>query len=317
MIEDVTLALDFGGTKLTAGCAATRSVAEGKALWLGQERVFTPADADREHEIDEMMVMAEALLAGQQPRAVGVSFGGPADYERGLVYRSDHVPGWDHTPLQAVLEARWGVPVRIDNDANAAALGEHRFGAGRGYQDLMYVTVSTGVGGGWILGGRLWRGQKGMAGEIGHTVVDGAGPLCLCGKRGCVERLASGPFLAADALAILDAQPQRHSMLRDAGTALAARDIAEAAAKGDDMARELIERSAMAVGVGLGNAANLIAPQRFILGGGITKAGELWWQGVRQAARQTALSDLEFDVVPATLGDDAPLWGAVALVADL
>lgn len=317
MSDDVILALDFGGTKLSAAAVAAGTAAAQEPVWLGEQRVFTPADADRDHEIAQMVQMAEALLDGRQLRTVGISFGGPANFDRGLVYRSDHVAGWENTPLQALLEARWRVPVRVDNDANAAALGEHRFGAGQGCQDLLYVTVSTGVGGGWVLDGRLWRGQRGMAGEIGHTVVDSDGPRCLCGKRGCVERLASGPFLAADALATLEAEPQRESTLRGRSVELTARDIAEAATQGDGLARALLLRSAWAVGVGLGNAANLIAPQRFILGGGVTKAGELWWQGVRQAAQETALSDLAFDIVPAALGDDAPLWGAVALVADL
>jgi glucokinase len=145
-----------------------------------------------------------------------------------------------------------------------------------------------------------------MAGEIGHTAVDPDGPFCLCGKRGCVERLASGPYMAADYTEELE--------LRD-GT-VTAKKVAELAATGDELAQQILRRGAWALGVGIGNAANLLNPQLFILGGGVTKAGDMWWTAVREAAQQTALPEIHFDIVPAQLGDDAPLWGAVALAAD-
>ena len=122
---------------------------------------------------------------------------------------SHHVAGWENIPLKDLLEEEFGVPVSVDNDANVAALGEHRFGAGQGYDSLFYITVSTGVGGGWILNGKPWRGTSGMAGEIGHMVVDPNGPVCLCGKRGCVERLASGPYMAQNVREILENESRR------------------------------------------------------------------------------------------------------------
>jgi glucokinase len=249
------------------------------------------------------------------------------DYAAGVVRLSHHVRGWENVPLRDVLEREFGAPAAVDNDANVAALGEHRFGAGRGVADLMYITVSTGVGGGWILGGRPWRGYEGMAGEIGHTVADPAGPLCLCGKRGCVERLVSGPYMAADYVA-RGGNPQG-SRAGEQGSGplsnplpvgegmLTGRDVAEAADAGDPAAREILLRGARALGVGIGNAANLINPQRFVLGGGVTKAGEAWWAEVRAAARATALPEVIFDIVPAALGDDAPLWGAIALAGEI
>ncbi len=160
--------------------------------------------------------------------------------------------------MQEVLEAEFGAPAVVDNDANVAALGEHRFGAGRGAADLMYITVSTGVGGGWILGGRPWRGYDGMAGEIGHTVVDPAGPLCLCGKRGCVERLASGPYMAADLADERRGGRAEERRSASAAVALTGEDVAVAAAAGDGTARAILMRGAWALGTGIGNAANLI-----------------------------------------------------------
>lgn len=303
-MNEVILAFDFGGTKLTAALAPAAVTEAGK--WLGHRRVFSPPHADAHYDITTMVALGHELLAGRVPTAIGVSFGGPVDFATGMVRLSHHVPGWEYTPLQQQLEAAFGTPVRLDNDANVAALGEHRFGAGRGYDSLLYITVSTGVGGGWILDGRPWRGHGGMAGEIGHTVIDPNGPLCLCGKRGCVERLASGPYMAQE-LATLQGR-------EDAD--LTGKDVADLAAQGNETAGQVLTRGAWALGVGIGNAANLVNPQLFILGGGVTQSGELWWSAVRHAARQTALPEVQFDIIPAALGDDAPLWGAVALAQD-
>jgi glucokinase len=281
-----------------------------------------------------MCLLARELLAGAQPAAIGVSFGGPVDARTGCVRLSHHVPGWENKPLQEMLEEEFCAPTRVDNDANVAALGEHRFGAAGGYDSLMFITISTGVGGGWVLNGQPWRGVEGMAGEIGHTVVDPNGPVCVCGKRGCVERLASGPYIAQRAREWLAAQPDRGHILRrlavscasslnqanradgSALQAITAQLVSQAAAQGDELAWEALEVAAWALGVGIGNAANLINPQRFVLGGGVTKAGDRFWEVIRRVARETALPAVHFDIVPAALGDDAPLWGAVALAQD-
>jgi glucokinase len=340
-MNDLILALDFGGTKLSAALFAKQKESHAKTLrrkdqrdsdlgvlasWretsssfslLDLRRVVTPPDADAAHELAAMLALAREMLAGRAPTVVGVSFGGPVDYAAGVVRLSHHVRGWQGLPLRDMLEGEFGAPVAVDNDANVAALGEHRFGAGRGFADLMYITVSTGVGGGWILGGRPWRGHEGLAGEIGHMVVDPTGPLCLCGKHGCVERLASGPYMAADFVGRVG-NPQGSGGAGKQGNAgLTGRDVAEAAAAGDPLATEILLRGALALGVGIGNAANLINPQRTVLGGGVTKAGEIWWAEVRAAARATALPEVHFDVVPAELGDDAPLWGALALTEEI
>lgn len=296
------LALDFGGTKLTAAVVDT-DVFETNALeWAAHERFFSPHDTKAALEIEKMITMARMALKGEQPLAVGVSFGGPVDFETGTVVLSHHVPDWASKPLQQLLEAEFAVPVRVDNDANAAALGEWRFGSEKEVQDLFFITVSTGVGGGWILGGRPFRGHGRMAGEIGHTVVAPNGPLCLCGNRGCIERMASGPYLARDLVAAIG-RP-----------GLTGKDVAELAEQGEPTAVHLLERSAWALGVGIGNTANLLNPQRFVIGGGVSKSGEKWWRILRETADETALSEVDFDIVPSTLGDDAPLWGAVALV---
>ncbi|MEH2448787.1 MAG: ROK family protein [Nostoc sp.] len=325
------LALDFGGTKLAAGL-----VNIGSRKWLRYERRLSPVNANASSDLEIMRSLIYSLLEDTKPAVIGVSFGGPVDASTGTVRLSHHVAGWENIPLKSLLEDEFGVPVGVDNDANVAALGEHRFGAGQGYDSLFYITVSTGVGGGWILNGQPWRGAGGMAGEIGHMVVDPAGAVCLCGKRGCVERLASGPYMAQNAREILEnvdapaasrRVPQRRKGLRDGEvlrglvgdnlTLLTGQLVSEAAAAGDDLAKEVLHKAAWALGMGIGNVANLMNPQRFVLGGGVTKAGEDFWQVMRQVARETALPEVDFEIVPAVLGDDAPLWGAVAIASML
>jgi glucokinase len=315
-MDKLLLSLDYGGTKLSAALCSPS--ARPETGWLVFRRAYSPPEADAAYDQCAMLALAGEMLADHgQPAAVGVSFGGPVDFERGLVRLSHHVPGWENAPLAQQLAEIFQAPVRVDNDANVAALGEARYGAGQRYTSLMYLTVSTGVGGGLILDGQPWRGHGGMAGEIGHVTIDPEGPECLCGKRGCVERYASGPYMAEDARLLIQAEPERGlALLELAGgrmKSITAEILSQAAKQGDPLARQVLERGAWALGTGIGNAANLLNPQAFILGGGVTKAGDFWWQAVRKYARNTALPEVEFDILPAALGDDAPLWGAVAL----
>ena len=314
----ILLALDFGGTKQAAAIAVM-----GETHWLAHRYALSPPNANAQIDLAIMRSLIDELLHeanGAQPAAIGVSFGGPVDFQTGMVRLSHHVPGWENLPLQQILENEYQVPVSIDNDANVAALGEHRFGAGQGVEHLLYITVSTGVGGGWILNGKPWRGIEGMAGEIGHTVADPQGPICLCGKRGCVERLASGPYIAEQMRAWLQQYPDRGQILRELVnhnlSQLTAQHISQAATQGDELAQAAIERAGWAIGIGIGNAANLINPQKFVLGGGVTKAGKPFWQSVRATAYATALPEVHFEIVSAALGDDAPLWGAIGLATD-
>jgi glucokinase len=313
MSESQTLlALDYGGTKHTAAV-----IVRGKQRWERTGRIFSPPGADAKYDIETMHGLAREMLGETSPAAVGVSFGGPVDAAHGIVHLSHHVPGWENIPLRQILEVEFDAPAKVDNDANVAALAEHRFGAGNGFENLLYITVSTGVGGGWILNNQVWHGAEGMAGEIGHTTVDPDGPVCTCGKRGCLERLASGLYIAQRAREWLETNPSRGRTLRslsgDSLEAVTAKLVSQAAAQGDRLAWEALEVAARALGIAIGNAANLINPQRFILGGGVTKAGERFWEMIRRVSRETAMPEVHFDVVPAALGDDAPLWGAAVL----
>lgn len=313
-MSTLLLALDFGGTKLAAAAAQP-----GRQTWLAYRRVLSPAAADGPEQYATMLALARDLLqeTGLAPAAVGVSFGGPVDAPAGVARMSPHVPGWENVPLAARLVAEFGVPAAIQNDANAAALGEFWFGAGQGCKNLLYVTVSTGIGGGWILNGRLYTGADGLAGEIGHTLVQPGGLPCACGRRGCLEAEAAGPAIARQArLSLSGAGADAAALLNLAGgnpEAITAQMVGRAAAAGNQFSKQILSRAGARLGTGLANAINLLNPERVILGGGVTAAGPVWWQAVRRAAQAAAMPGMRVNIIPAALGHDAPLWGAVAL----
>jgi glucokinase len=322
-MQRLILALDYGGTQLSAALAVL-----GAREWLDLARVPSPHAKDARYDYDTMLSTARRLLNDRRPDAIGVSFGGPVDAARGLVILSHHVPGWENVPLRERLQEEFGAPVAVENDGNIAALGEYKFGAGQGCGSLLYVTVSTGVGGGWVIDGQVYHGADSMAGEIGHTIGYHPSdrpvrtlPQCPCGRYGCVESLACGPAIARDARERLVAQPDRDAKLRalvagDLG-AISAETVARAANSGDELAREVLHDAARALGFGIGSAITLMDPERVAIGGGVAKAGESWWRVVRESARANTLPQMRVDIVPAAFGDDAPLWGAVALVQTL
>jgi glucokinase len=322
-MTDILLALDYGGTKLSAAVTG-----RGENQWHNLVRLQSPPGKNARYDIEVMNALARQLLGDQKPAAIGVSFGGPVDAKRGRVILSHHIPGWEDVPLRDQLQATFGVPTSVDNDANVAALGEYHRGAGMvgtaHVKSLFYVTVSTGVGGGWVLDGAIWSGTDGMAGEIGHTIAQSpaAGwlrelPLCVCGRRGCVESIACGPAIAREARAILLAEPEAGAKLRSLidkdMDAVTGEQVARAANEGDQLARRVMDQAAYALGFGIGTAITFLNPERVVVGGGVSKSGDRYLEAVRAAARSNTLPQMQVDIVHAALGDDAPLWGAVAL----
>ena len=323
MTTPLLLGLDFGGTKLTASVARS-----GEKELLGRDQCPTP-QVDTARPVFEVMVeLARRVLrsADGRPSAVGVSFGGPVDAAAGRVRTCHHLPGWEDVPLREWVETAFDAPAVVENDANAAAVGEWRCGAGRGCDDLLYITVSTGVGGGLVLDGRLRHGADSLAGEIGHMTVQPGGPLCTCGRRGCLEALASGPYIAQRARELLQEDPRRGGILRlladDEGPtgawhAITAEMVSRAAVQGDELARQALGEAATALGMGIAMAATLINPELVILGGGVIKAGEPFLSVVRSAAGSNVMPGISVSIAEAALGDDAPLWGAIALAGNL
>ena len=320
MSDKILLALDYGGTKLSAAIAGT-----GERTWRALERSVSPPIKDARYEYATMLSLARKLLGDQKPAAIGVSFGGPVDAPNGRVILSHHVGGWEDTPLRDRLQADLGAPTSVDNDANVAALGEYAFGAGLvetlHATSLLYVTVSTGVGGGWIIDGKIFSGADGMAGEIGHTICDPQGAPCVCGRHGCVEAMACGTAIARDAQARLRAETKRGAILRtlinDDMNKVTGALVAQAANQGDELAIDVMDAAAHALGFGIGTAITLINPELVVVGGGVSKSGERYWRELRALARANTLPQMRVEIVLAKLGDDAPLWGAIALAEKL
>ena len=302
------LALDFGGTKLSAALADTK-----RKCFLSKAVAPSPPQKNAETDRKLMLSLAHKVMGQAAPAAIGVSFGGLVQTEKGTVILSHHVPGWENFPLSEWLEEHFNVPAIVDNDANAGALGEWRFGAGQGCQSLLYVTVSTGVGGGWVLGGKVYHGANGLAGEIGHITIRPDGPICTCGRRGCLESLASGPAIARMAQERL-AISRESSVLHEKDiTTITAQDVAQAAETGDPLAQEVLREAASALGRGIAYAIILMNPEKVVVGGGVAKVGDRYLNQVRIAAKNNVLPGMQVKIVQAALGDESPLWGAVAL----
>lgn len=307
------LAVDLGGTKLLVG------VVDRAGRVLAKERIATPQggpDAVARAIRDLARSLQDAT--GTSAAGMGVAVPGPTDHDRGVVYDPPNLTGWGReTAFGSLLVHELGIPVFVENDANAAALGEAWIGAGRGVRDLVYITVSTGIGGGLILDGRLYRGANGTAGEFGHVIVDPDGPPCHCGNRGCLEVLASGTAIARQARdAVAGGESTVLQSLAARPGEITAESVAKAALAGDALASALYRRAGTRVGIFLSNLLALLNPAMIIVGGGVSKAGDLLFRPLREAiaARVYPRPALGVKVMPADLGDDVGIIGAAALV---
>lgn len=300
------LALDVGGTKLAAGLVGP----DGRVLHAQRRPTPTGPDHDAATGLRAVHGLLDAVLAAAERPAlagVGIGCGGPMRWPAGEV-SPVNLPAWRHLPLRAEVAARFpGVPVRLHNDAVCLAVAEHWRGAGRGVDDVLGMVVSTGVGGGLVLGGRLVDGATGNAGHVGHVVVDPEGPHCGCGGRGCLEAVARGPALPVWA---------REQGWRPGEPAATARELADDARAGDPVAVAAFARAGRAVGTALASVVHLLDVRLVAVGGGVAQTGPLLFEPLQEAfARHCRLSFADgARVVPAALGQDAGLVGAAALV---
>lgn len=305
----VVLAIDVGGTKLAAG------VVDGDARILSRARVPSPHGTDAEELYETLIACCAAALRGADTLpgdldGIGVSCAGPMIWPAGEVSPLN-MPAWRGFPLRDRLLREFRVnSVRIHNDAVGIAVGEHWKGAGVGTQNLLGLTVSTGVGGGLILDGRLYHGISGNAGHFGHVIVEPDGPPCACGGRGCVEAIAAGPNTVKRALAE-GWQPEEGSQADGIG-------LAASAAGGDEIAIRNLGRAGRAVGVAIASSTHLLDLEMVAIDGGFSQSGPPFWDALRQAfaihARMKFATACE--IVPGTLGSDAPLLGAAAFMLD-
>jgi|FaiFalDrversion3_1042247.scaffolds.fasta_scaffold01143_2 glucokinase len=303
-MEEWVLAVDLGATNVRVGLVN----AQGQVAVT----VRTPTPQEGPEAVVETiakLVEEVRVRARRVPDRMGVGVPGPLSVEEGIVHAPPNLPGWREVPLRALLEGRLGLAVVLENDANAAAVGEWWRGAARGARHVLYITWSTGIGGGLIVDGRLYRGASDTAGEIGHLTVDPLGPLCPCGRRGHLEGIAAGRAIARAARealgrgepSVLGGQPE-----------ITARMVAEAARNGDALARRVLERAAGMMGLAVGSMLNLLNPEVVVIGGGVARSWDLVEGPLVEAARRSAFA-VPFQaarIVPGALGDDAGLVGA-------
>lgn len=315
--------IDIGGTKLAT------VVADRTGHILGKVRKPTLAERGPEYALDLLfdMVRETVNLAGLEQNAIsaiGVSCGGPLDTKTGIVYSPPNLPGWDALPLKTKLESEFRVPVTIENDANASALAEYRFGGGRGYKAVLYMTMSTGIGGGIVIDGHIYHGANDSAGEVGHQILLPDGPPCGCGKRGCLEALCSGPAIARRAQAAIQAQiteakTSATTLLNLAGGHIEdvkSEHVLTAARTGDALALQLINETAYYMGWGIANLVNILNPDIVLLGTIAIAAGDLLLDPIRKTVSEFAMPRPAeaVKIAPAQLGEALGDLAAIALV---
>jgi glucokinase len=308
------LGLDIGGTKLAAG------VVDGSGKVHSFAVTPTLADQGAERGLERLWelgrrVVAESGLEWSGIHAVGIGAGGPLDTARGVLVAPPHLPGWVDVPIVELAEKALDRPTVLENDATAAAAGEHRYGAGVGTRHMVYLTISTGVGGGVIVDGRLYRGAMTNGGELGHVTVDWRGRPCHgCGRRGCLEAYVSGTSIAERAREAL-AEAQEPSMLGALDEVTTA-DVAAAARAGDAVASAVWGETLEALACGLTSIVNLFEPELVVIGGGVSSAGEQLLGPVRERVGASAMrpAGQGARIVQAALGDRVGVVGAAAIV---
>jgi glucokinase len=308
-----TVGVDLGATKIFSLAALPDGREAGSDTRPTQARQGPQAVIGR--IVDSVRAsLAAAGAAEADLAAVAVAAPGPVDQKRGVVRNPPNLPGWEVVPVVQILKDALGVRVILENDADAAALGEHAFGAGRDFRNMIFITVSSGIGGGIIVDGRIYRGATGAAGEVGHMVVDEDGPTCGCGQRGCLEALASGTAIAARAAALAaEGESPLLARLARESPPLTAEDVQRAALAGDVVARRVIEEAGHYLGLGLVNLVHVFNPHGIVIGGGVSHMGDLILEPARGVVRQRCfpLSQERLSIVAGVLGDRAGALGAI------
>ncbi len=305
--------IDLGGTKILT------AVTDRQGGIICRDRRKTPADEGKKAVLEAMVqsvhaVLEKARLSIKEVAAVGIGVPGPSNPKTGILHTTPNLPGWRDVPLRDIIADRLDKRSFLINDANAAALAEYQFGAGRGAGSFIYVTVSTGIGGGVVLDGEIYTGASGLAAEIGHMTIDDKGPMCNCGNIGCWEVLASGTALAAEAKRRLE-QNEHSTIIDYAGGRIdnvTAEHVQKAAEAGDATAAELLKTTSRYLGTGFANLINLFNPDVIAIGGGMSKMGAMLLEPAYAVAKKRAFANAYAAVRFATaeLGADSGVLGA-------
>jgi glucokinase len=313
------LAVDLGGTKIIT------AIISNSGQVVAEDRCLTLADEGVSPVIERLFAAIDSLLNrnNMEPSQLGgisLAAAGAIDSDRGVITLSPNLPGWRDVPLGDMVRERYRVDVFLVNDASAAALGEHRFGAGREVSNLILLTLGTGIGGGIIINGEMYLGACGSAAEIGHMVIDVNGLECGCGNRGCLETLASGTAVAREAVRRIN-QGEKSSLTAIAGGKIediTAEKVGTAARKGDSLALDVLSRAGTYLGVGLANLVNIFNPEMIVLGGGMAELGGLFIDPAKRVVVERAfpISAGAVRIGTAQLGNEAGVYGAAAFALE-
>lgn len=309
-MASTVLAADFGGTNLRAAI-----VEEGGEL-LERHDILTPSEATPEGILGKIAELLGGIVetSGERPVAACLAVPGLINADEGKVLVAPNIAGFRNLVLTTPIEQRLGIPTYIENDASAAALGEFRFGAGRGTRHLLHATLGTGIGGGIVVDRKLYRGATGLAGEIGHIVIDPGGPKCNCGSRGCLEAMVSGVAFAERSKKLIASgkAPILAGLVGDRQPK--GRDLFAAAQQGEQVAEAEIRHGGHLLGLGLGSLVNVLNPDAVTLSGGLVNMGEMLLGPLRGAMHSIAYGPASGTIVRLSeLGDDAGLLGAAAV----
>ncbi|MEP6924059.1 MAG: ROK family protein [Pyrinomonadaceae bacterium] len=309
---EVVAGIDIGGTKIAIALETLEGVR------VASERIPTQVEIGPYPIVENVMRIMEEMIENNHVRLVSIGIGcpGPLDIESGLILSPSNLPNWNKFPIVELFEKRFKVPTVLDNDANTATLGEYIYGAGRGYNNLVYITVSTGIGGGIVINGEIIHGVGAGAGELGHTIIMPDGIPCKCGSTGCLETICSGLSIARRAKERLaSGEPSLLRQLSGHTNEVTTEMVVEAVRKGDKLASEIWAETCHYLAIGIGNMITLLAPEAVIIGGGVATAGELLLKPLRSLLKQyvTMVPMEKVAVLQATLGSESGVCGALVI----
>ncbi len=306
----MVIGIDLGGTFIKA------AIVDPRGRVLARMKRPTEAAMGKERVVDNVFSIVRALKAVSFSlggiSALGMGIPGVIDFRRGVISTSPNLPGWENIPIRKMLSRRVGMPLYLENDANAAALGEKWMGAAKDVQDFCFITLGTGVGGGLVLDGKIWHGADGMAGEVGHMTIDPDGPRCRCGNRGCLEMYASAKALQRMIRQVLSSGKRSRFFGEIRGKEISGDVIHRAAKAGDRVSREAFARMGSALGIGIASLVNLLNLEKVVFGGGLSAAWKFFSPALRGEVKSRAFAApaRRVRIVRAAAGEDAGVLGA-------
>lgn len=308
------LGVDIGGTKIAVG------IVDRSGKILAQGRTPMVANGTPEAALNAVVSAIDSMLSTSgQIEGIGICAPGPLDPKSGIVLNPPNLPCWRNFPLADKVRAKYSVPVKVDNDANAAALAETLWGAAQGFHFVFYATIGTGIGTGIVFDGSIYHGKTGSAGEGGHVSIDYRGPVCLCGKRGCIEILAAGPAIGARARAKVAAEPSRGKIILDLVkgdiSSITSQHVGKAFESSDSLAREVLEDTVHLLTIWLGNIVDLLDPDVIVVGGGVAAMLRSFFEEIKCELPDWCVNPRasEIPLLMAHYGADAGIAGGAAL----